>query len=144
MAEEETPTPPEETTTPPEQPEPDLLHFKPPAPLYRVVDANRVIEEPITERYDLKPNTRVAVPHAWGKADEYMIGTTRGKDGSLVMEIGHSLGFLEFDEAEGWVCRGLMKTHHVMSGVAQELLEKASGSFTDRLVKKSGKKKKKG
>jgi hypothetical protein len=131
----------EETTTPPpEQPKPDILHFKPPVPLYRVVDANMVVEEPIMERYDLKPNTRVAVLHAWGKEGEYMIGTTRGKDGALVLQLGESLGLLEFNEKTGWVCRGLMKTNHVMHGVAKELLEKASGSFTKRLVKKAGKK----
>jgi hypothetical protein len=121
-----------------------VLHFDPPYPLFRIaVDEEKgietVVEEPLG--YDeLKTKMRVAIPNPW-KPDEtrFLPGIAYGNGEEFVMEIGQSFGSLGFHESTGWFCRAIIPKDDVMGGLAMQLLERLK--FTDRLLKRTGKKK---
>lgn len=120
-------------------PDPKPMRFEPPAPVYLVDIDGDAILDPLRHRGDLQDGRAICIPSPW-KTSRYLPGVARGKDGIFAMEVGDSFGGLAFDEEAGWVCRGLVPKELVVAGLAQEMVEQASGSsFTEKLVRKSAK-----
>lgn len=122
-----------------------VLQFTPPYPVYRIEiqgDLEVVVTEPLME---LGSRQRIAIPNPWRPDDErYLPGIAYGKEGEYLMDVGQAFGSLVFHETTGWVCQALVPKKDVMPGVAKEMVEQImSGTFTERLIKRTSKKKKK-
>ena len=127
----------------------EALRFEPSAPVYRISigdDQELVIQEPLG-RDELESKMKICIPNPWNETDEarFLPGIAYGKEGEFVMDIGKSFGSLAFHEEMGWVCTALVPKKGVVQGVIKEYMAALSnGSFTDRLLKRSKPKKKKG
>ena len=124
-----------------------VLQLNPPYPLYRIESRDAldiVVTEPL-KRHELSSRMRVAIPNPWAPEDDeerFLPGIAYGDGVQFLMDVGEAFGSLAFHEDTGWVCRALMPKADVMPGVVQDLIEKAKGSFTKRLIKRTSKKQK--
>lgn len=119
-----------------------VLKFDPPLTVHRANDKNEVWPEVLLRWDELAPGMRVAIPSPW-PTHEYLCGTVEGRPGTLVFVVGASFGALEHREGTGWVCTGLVPQQDIMSELAQQKAEEAreaGRSYTDRLLKRTGKK----
>jgi hypothetical protein len=122
-----------------------VLQFEPPYPVYRIEiqgPLEVVVTEPL-EKGALVTKMRIAIPNPWAPPDgeeRFLPGIAYGDGTQFLMDVGQAFGSLAFHEDLGcWVCRALLPKGDVMPGVVQELLEKAKGSFTQRLIKRTSK-----
>lgn len=125
--------------------EEQILEFNPPYPVFRVAldgltGTELVVQEPLGYR-DLRSKMRVAMPHPWKPGeDRFLPGEVHGDDGIFFLELGESFGVLEHHPELGWLCRAMVRKD---SEAALEALEaKKLKNFTDRLLRRSSKKKK--
>jgi len=117
--------------------DPDAIGFDPPAPVFFVNDEDTVILEPLQE---LSRGMRVAIPNPWSETEEWVVGVIRGIGDEWVLDVGTSFGKLSL-EGESWKCHGLARLDAIARGLALE--DARPKKFTDRLLKKAGKGKKK-
>jgi len=121
-----------------------VLHFKPPCPVYRIETKDAldiVVTEPL-KKHEVISRMRIAIQNPWASEDEeerFLPGIAYGDGVQFLMDVGQAFGSLVFHEEQGWVCRALMPKGDVMPGVVQDLIEKAKGSFTKRLIKRTSK-----
>ena len=121
-----------------------VLKFDPPYPLYRIETRDAfdiVVTEPL-KKHELSSRMRIAIPNPWAPEDEeerFLPGIAYGDGVQFLMDVGQAFGSLVFHEETGWACRALMPKKDVMPGVVKDLLEKAKGSFTQRLIKRTSK-----
>ena len=124
-----------------------VLQFEPPYPVFRIAvteGLETVVTEPL-KKEELISRMRIAIPNPWASEEErYLPGVVYGDGVQFLMDVGQSFGSLDFHEQLGWVCRALIPKTDVVSGVVEALREKAKGSFTQRLIKRSSMKKAKG
>jgi len=121
-----------------------VLQFDPPYPVYRIETRDAfdvVVTEPLGKNA-LASRMRVAIPNPWapeGDEERFLPGIAYGDGVQFLMDVGQAFGSLVFHEKLGWVCRALLPKAQVMPGVVQDLIEKAKGSFTKRLIKRTTK-----
>ena len=84
---------------------------------------------------------RIAIPNPWKPEEErFLVGIAYGEGTQFFMEIGESYGVLEFHEEAGWQCVALVPKVAVSLGLLKQEMEKQQGSYTQRLLKRTGKK----
>jgi len=121
-----------------------VLNFTPPYPVYRIETRDAldiVVTEPL-KKHELSSRMRIAIPNPWapeGEEERFLPGIAYGDGVQFLMDVGQAFGSLAFHEDHGWTCRALMPKSDVMPGVVQDLLTKAKGSFTQRLIKRTTK-----
>ncbi len=128
----------------PAQPIPQAVPFNPPAPLHPVDEEGEVIKEHLTT---LVRGQQAALLNPWSEEDRYLVGTVRGGPDDFVLEVGRSIGKLSTNEEGHWGCDALVQMGAIASGLAQEAAKatrEAGQSYTQKLLKRTGKKKKKG
>jgi hypothetical protein len=118
-------------------PEPDAIGFDPPAPVFFVNEERTVILEPLTE---LTRGLSVAIPNPWSETEEWVVGVIRGIADEWVLDVGNSFGKLSFEDGS-WKCLGLARLDAIAQGLALE--SAGPKKFTDRLLKRTGKGKRK-
>jgi hypothetical protein len=118
---------------------PEAIGFDPPAPVFRVDESNYAVTDPL---YELAAQMRVAIPNPWSKTESYAIGIIREVAGEFVLELGSSLGKLQLLE-QGWVCVGLARMSAIAEAMALEMAPPEPKKFTDRLLKRAGRGRKK-
>lgn len=118
-------------------PDPDAIGFDPPAPVFLVDDEDTVILEPLSE---LSRGMKVGIPNPWSETEEWVIGVIRGISDEWVLDVGNSFGKLALEDGS-WKCLGLARLDAIARGLALE--NAPPRKFTDRLLKKAGKGKKK-
>lgn len=126
-----------------ESPEPTVIHFDPPEPVFLLDLEGATILETLRLPTDIHEGIGISIRSPWNK-DRFLPGIARGKGVEYLMDVGESFGSLLFDEEEGWGCRALVPKQQVMSGLAKRLVDEQkakSRSFTERLVKKAAKRK---
>lgn len=128
-----------------EEPQPNVLRFEPPLLVYRIEvtdEMQTVVKEPL-QKDELTSQMQVAILNPWNDTDEerFLPGIAYGANAEdeYVMDVGESFGALKFHEELGWVCMGLLPKKPLLQRVAEELKKV---SFTQRLVKKASKGKK--
>ena len=117
---------------------PGAVSLDPPALVFMVSPDNIVITEPV---FELRHGLRAAIPNPWAETEEYVIGVLRGTNGLFLLELEESLGKLELHQ-HGWVCTTLARISAVAEGLGFQMADE-SKSFTERLLKKAAKGKKK-
>lgn len=119
---------------------PSVIPFDPPAPILALDEEGNAVLEPLQT---LTAGMRVAIPNMWTEdKDRFITGVIRGRNGVFVLEIGRSVGKVEHYGDEGWRCSALARMSAIAEGLAaMEAIE--SRSFTERLMKKAAKGKKK-
>ena len=122
---------------------PPVLQFDPPKPVYRIAigeEEERIITEPL-KKHELEMKMPIAIPNPWKPEEErFLPGIAYGEGSRFFMEIGESYGVLEFHEEAGWQCVALVPKVAVSLGLLKQEMEKKQGSYTQRLLKKTGKK----
>jgi len=119
----------------------DSVVLDPPQQVYLFDEEGQPVLEPLRRLEDVAPGLVVCFRNPW-RPDEFARALVRGQPDAVVLEVGNSLGSLELDDELGWVCRGLVKKHSVFSGLAEEMVEKATeAAYTDELMKKMAGKK---
>jgi len=122
-----------------------VFQFDPPYPVYRIEiqgDLEVVVTEPLGKD-DLLSKMRIAIPNPWAPAEDerFLPGIAYGDGIQFLMDVGNAFGSLTFHEERGWVCVALLPKADVMPGVVADLMEKAKSSFTERLIKRTSKRK---
>jgi hypothetical protein len=117
--------------------QPEAIGFDPPAPVFRVNDEDTVIKEDLVE---LEAGMRAGIPNPWSETENWIIGTIRGVGGEFLIDVGTSFGKLELLE-DCWKCVGLARVDAIARGLGLEGSAPQPKKFTDRLLKRAGKKK---
>lgn len=123
---------------------PQAVPFNPSAPLHPVDEEGDAIIEPLTT---LLRGQKVAILNPWSEEERYLVGTVRGGPEEFVLEVGRSIGKLSQNEEGQWGCDALVQMGAIASGLAEEAAkatQEAGMSYTQKLLKRAGKKKKKG
>jgi hypothetical protein len=125
---------------------PQVLHFDPLQPVYLLdLNGDALTGESLRQQDDLHDGIGLGILSPW-KAERCLPGVARGGGGQYFVDLGKSLASVVFDKALGWGCNALVPREMLMSNMAKDLLEKSkatSGSFTEKLVKRAKKPKKK-
>jgi hypothetical protein len=120
--------------------EQDSVVLDPPHEIFLLDEEGSPSVDPLRRREDLAPGLVVCIRNPW-RPENFARGLVRGRPDAMVLELGNSLGALEFDEGAGWTCRGFVKKTSVYSGLAEDMVEQATEvAYTDELIRRlSGK-----
>lgn len=118
---------------------PNVIPMDPPAPILSLDDEDKAVLEPL---HDIYAGMRVAIPNLWTEEeDRFLVGTIRGRNNVFLLEIGRSVGKIEYYGEQGWRCTALARMAAIAEGLAaMEAFQ--SKSFTEKLLKKASKGKK--